>query len=408
MIKKIAIEQLQLGMYIHDLNCGWMEHGFLRNRFLVKGEASLAKIRALGIHDLYIDTDKGLDVALAPTETEVTQALEEDLSQVAEAQIAGEAHQVSLAEERIQARRIQNEAIGLMSSLMEDARLGRAVDLEHVEPLIDDLVGSVFRNQDALLGFSRIRRAGRYTLEHSVNVAVLLIAFAKGLGLERSVIQALGAGALLHDLGKALLPTAILNKPGSLTEEEFALMREHVAHTYRLTAKMPGISKIALAVIAEHHERIDGSGYPQRKTGDAISRYGRMAAIVDVYDAISSDRAYHKGLEPHEALRKLLEWSSHHFDPQLVQQFIRCIGVYPVGTLVRLRSGRLGVVLESGREGLLHPVVRVVMEANQRRYIAVEDVDLSRLGKGSQERIVSAELPQRWGIKPTDVLQLPV
>ncbi len=407
MIKKIPIEQLQLGMYIHDLNCGWLDHGFLRSRFLLKAEANLEKIRDLGIHELYIDTDKGLDVPQAPTESEVAEALEQDLTQVAEELGPGEEHQVPLAEERIQARRIQNEALGLMSSLMEDARLGRALDLEHVDPLIDDMLGSILRNQDALLGFSRIRRQGRYTLEHAVNVAALLLAFAKALGMEHSVIRAIGIGGLFHDLGKALLPSAILNKPGSLDDDEFALMREHVAHTYRMVARIPNIPEIALAIVAEHHERIDGSGYPKQKVGDAISRYGQMAAIVDVYDAITSDRVYHKGLEPHEALRKLLEWSSHHFDPQLVQQFIRCVGIYPVGTLVRLQSGRLGVVVESGREGLFHPVVRVVMDADRRRYIAVEDVDLSRLAKRSKERILSAESPERWGIKPQEVLLLP-
>ncbi|MBK1716684.1 HD-GYP domain-containing protein [Thiocystis violacea] len=408
MIKKIAVDQLQLGMYVHDLNCGWMEHGFLRNRFLIKAEANLDKIRGLGIQELYIDTDKGLDVIQAPTESEVEEALEQDLALVAGKEGPLAAHQVSLAEERIQAKRIQNEAIGLMNNLMEDGRLGRVPDLEPLGPLVDEMVGSILRNQDALLGLSRIRRVGRYTLEHSVNVSILLIAFAKSLGLDRPAIQAIGVGGLLHDLGKSLLPAAILNKPGSLSEEEFALMREHVAHTYRLVSRIPNVPKIALAVIAEHHERADGSGYPKSKKADETTRYGRMAAIIDVYDAITTDRVYHKGLEPHEALRKLLEWSRHHFDQQLVQQFIRCVGIYPVGTLVRLRSGRLGVVIESGREGLFHPVVRVIMDARQRRYLAVEDVDLSRLGKGSEERITGVESPQRWGIKPHEVLQLPV
>lgn len=407
MIKKVAVDQLQAGMFVHDLNCGWMDHGFLRNRFLIKGDAQLQKIRDLGVHSLYIDTERGLDVSLAPTQHEVTQALEQSLVQVAVEEGPTDAYSVPLAEERIQARRIHNEAVGLMSSLYEDIRLGRPVGLEHIAPLTEELVDSVFRNQDALMAFSRVRRVGRYQLEHAVNVATLMIAFARTLDLKKSVIEDIAIGALLHDIGKTLLPASILNKPGALADDEFAAMRKHVADGFLIASEIPGIPKIALAIIAEHHERIDGSGYPNRRMGDEITRYGQMAAIVDVYDAITSDRVYSKALEPHDALRKLLEWSSHHFNPDLVQQFIRCVGIYPVGTLVRLHSGRLGVVVESGRKSSLHPTVRIVMDANERRYLSVQNIDLSRLGKGSQERILNVESPKRWKIDPIKVLQLP-
>ncbi|MBK1724454.1 HD-GYP domain-containing protein [Thiocystis violacea] len=407
MIKKITIDELQIGMFIHDLNCGWMEHGFLRNRFMLKAEANLVRIRELGIHELYIDTDKGLDVSQAPTEMEVEEALEQDLVQVAAEKDKPEQHETSLAEERIHARRIHNEALGLLNSLSEDIRHNRPVSLEHLDPLVDDMVASVLRNPDALMGFSRVRRLGRYQLEHGVNVSSLLVAFGQTLGLDRDSIRGLAMGGLLHDIGKAFLPASILNKPGQLTEEEFGRMRQHVADGFRIASQMPDVPKIALAIIAEHHERMDGSGYPRQRKGSEITRYGQMAGIVDVYDAITSDRVYNKALEPHEALRKLLEWSAYHFNPELVQQFIRCVGIYPLGTLVRLRSGRLGVVVETGRKGLFHPVVRVVMDANRRSYIKVQDVDLSRLGKGSEERILNAESPKDWRINPVEVLQLP-
>ncbi len=413
MIKKVALGQLQIGMFVHDLNCGWMEHGFLRNRFLIKGDAQLHRLRDLGVRELYIDTERGLDdtergldVLSAPTQQEVIQALEQDLLVVAD-DGPGQARGVSLAEERVQARRIHNEALGLMSSLSEDLRLGRSIGLEHIAPLTEDMVNSVFRNQDALMALSRVRRVGRYQLEHAVNVATLMIAFARTLELDRSVVHDIAIGALLHDVGKTLLPASILNKPGQLTVDEVALMRKHVADGFRILSKIPGIPKVALAIVAEHHERMDGSGYPHQRAGHEITRYGQMAAIVDVYDAITSDRVYNKALEPHEALRKLLEWSSHHFNADLVQQFIRCVGIYPVGTLVRLRSDRLGVVVESGRKGSFYPVVRVVMNANQRRYLRVQNIDLSCLGKGSEERILNAESPKRWKIDPAAVLQLP-
>ncbi|WP_295406203.1 HD-GYP domain-containing protein [uncultured Thiocystis sp.] len=400
MLKKIRVDQLQTGMYVHDLHCDWMEHGFLRPRFLLKTDTHLEQIRQLGIHELTIDTKKGQDLSNLISRTEdqpPTQPPESGSSP---------ARQASPTDERAHAKRIHTEAIDVVSSLMTDARLGQQIDLERANPVIGEMVDSIFRNQDALLGLTRIRNMDRYTFEHSVNVAVLMVSFARSLELDRPLIQDIGIGALLHDLGKTLVPTAILNKPGRLSDEEFGVMRGHVVHSREILAVAPGIPAAALAVAAEHHERLDGSGYPDGKAGAAISRYGQMAAIVDIYDAITSDRVYHKGMEPPLALRKLLEWSGQHVDPQLVQQFIRCVGIYPVGTLVRLRSGRLGVVVESSREGLLQPVVRVFMDADRRRYLAVQDVDLSRQRKGSEERIERAESPEQWHVNPAELLQM--
>lgn len=406
MIKKINVEDLRVGMYIHDLNCGWLDHSFLRRRFQIKSESNIERIQSLGVHELYIDTDKGADLLAAPTESEVVERLEQQLVEVAEQEHALP-QAVSLAEERAQARRIHNEALQVIGGLMHDARLGLPITLEQARSAIGEMVGSIFRNQNALMALARIRHTDRYTFEHSVNVSVLMVSFARELGLESSVIEEIGIGALLHDIGKTLVPDTILNKPDRLSDEEFAIMRGHVVHSREILAGIPGFSPTALAVAAEHHERFDATGYPDSKGGETISVYGRMAAIVDVYDAITSDRVYHRGMEPHQALRKLLEWSRFHFDPELVRQFIRCVGIYPVGSLVRLESHRLGVVLENGREGLMEPIVRVVMDARWRRFLPAEDVDLSRKVRGRQDRIVGAEPPEQWGIDCEEVLRLP-
>jgi putative nucleotidyltransferase with HDIG domain len=406
MIKKINIEDLRVGMYIHDLNCGWLDHSFLRRRFQIKSESNIERIQRLGVHELYIDTDKGADLPAAPTESEVVERLEQQLVEVAEQEHALP-QAVSLAEERAQARRIHNEALQVIGGLMHDARLGLPITLERARRAIGEMVGSIFRNQNALMALARIRHTDRYTFEHSVNVSVLMVSFARELGLESAVIEEIGIGALLHDIGKTLVPDTILNKPDRLSDEEFAIMRGHVVHSREILAGIPGFSPTALAVAAEHHERFDATGYPDGKGGETISVYGRMAAIVDVYDAITSDRVYHRGMEPHLALRKLLEWSRFHFDPELVRQFIRCVGIYPVGSLVRLESHRLGVVLENGREGLMEPIVRVVMDARWRRFLPVEDVDLSRKVRGRQDRIVGAEPPEQWGIDCEEMLRLP-
>lgn len=406
MIKKVGVERLRVGMYIHDLNCDWMKHGFMRSRFLIKAEPELSRIRQLGLEDILIDTDKGLDETPASPDTGAPGRTPSG----ARPERGGRADDrpTTLAAERVRAKRIHSEALGVVTGLMEDVRLGRQVDLERANPVVGEMVGSIFRNRDALLGLSRIRHMDRYTFEHSVNVAVLMVSLAHTLELERSLVESIGLGALLHDIGKTKTPPKILNKPGALTNEEFAAMRMHVVHSHDILAQAPGIPEAALAVAAEHHERIDGSGYPDRKAGSEISEYGRMSAIVDVYDAITSDRVYHRGMLPHQALRKLLEWSNGHFELRLVQHFIRCVGIYPVGTLVRLQSDRLAIVMESGRGDPLMPIVRLVFDAKHRRYIQVEDLDLSRKSRGAMDKIVAPEDPQRWGVDLEALMQLPL
>ncbi|MBK1693449.1 phosphodiesterase [Chromatium weissei] len=404
MIKRIAIEHLKIGMYIHDLNCDWLDHSFVRSRFLVKNAMLLEKIRHLGMHDLYIDTEKGLNVFSAPTAAEVENELEKDLTRIATTPEVNRS--VTLQTERGQARRIHQEAIGVVKTLMEDVRLGQQIDFELANPVVTKMVDSIFRNQDALLALTRIRQVGRYTFEHSVNVAVLMVSFARAMELEQALIHDIGLGALLHDIGKTLVPPEILNKPGALTDDEFVVMRGHVVHTNNILTTVSGIPQIALSVAAEHHERIDGNGYPHHKKGADISLYGQMASISDVYDALTTDRVYHKAMEPHQALRKLLEWSNQHFDSTLVQHFIRCVGIYPIGTLVRLDSGRLGVVVESNQGVPRQPVVRVIMDVKRRLFLTAKDIDLSCLPIDSEDRIVGTESPAQWDIDPVKVMLL--
>ncbi len=402
MIKRIGVEQLRVGMFVHDLNCGWLDHPFARNRFTVKQPEVIAKIRELGIRELYIDTEKGVDVAQdapAKSQSEVNRELQAELDRMA---ATGPAQQqrTHMREERVYAERIQKEASSIITDVMKDVRLGKQVEVERVEPVVEQMVNSIFRNQDALLSLGRIRQMDQYTFEHSVSVGVLLISFAKSMGLERDVIQQIGVGALLHDIGKIKVPDAVLNKPGRLTDEEFAIMKKHVVFSREILAETPGISPAALAVAAEHHERFDGTGYPRGLKADEITPYGQMAAVVDVYDAITADRCYHKGEPPTSVLKKLLEWSKFHFNPELVQRFVHTVGIYPVGTLVRLESRRLAVVIEPGEKGLLYPVVRVVYDAEKRAFLTPRTLDLSNPPAGGEDPIVGYEDAEKWRIRP--------
>ena len=398
-IKKITTDRLRPGMYVHDLNCGWLDHPFARSRFLIKDPTTIRTIAGHGIREVYIDTRKGSDDVQATPREAVREELRQELDEVLET--AQREATTTVREERGNAAAISQEAALLITDIMQDVRLGKQVEVERVTPVVDQMVSSIFRNQDAMLSLQRVRTCDQYTFEHSVSVAVLLVTFAKELGLPRETIQEIGVGALLHDIGKIKVPEAILNKPGKLTDAEFAVMRRHVIYSAHILGETPGVGATAVAVAAQHHERYDGSGYPRRLKGDKISPYGQMAAIVDVYDAITADRVYHKGEEPTEVLRKLLEWSQHHFNPTLVQQFIRCVGIYPVGTLVRMESGRLAVVVQGGEKGPLYPTVRIIYDTRKKGYLKPVDLDLSNPStKNGEDRIVAFAAPEQWGIEP--------
>ncbi len=406
MLKKIEIGDLRPGMYVHDLNCGWLDHPFATQRFKVDG-AKLEKIRSLGIHELYIDTSKGLDVSRAPTAAQAADARQADLERLADeaAKQASKPVKISAREERSKAAKVQSEARRVATDLMQNVRLGKQIEVARVEPVVGEMVDSVFRNKDALISLGRLRDVDQYTFQHSVNLCVLMVAFAKAVGIDRDTITRIGVGAMLHDIGKMKVPDEILNKPGKLTDKEFSVMRGHVEIGANLLAEYPGIDPIAISIAYEHHERWDGTGYPRKLKGEEITQFGQMSAIVDVYDAITSDRCYHKGMHPTDALGRMLEWSKHHFNPLLTQQFIQCVGIYPVGTVVRLESGRLAVVLEAGESNMLHPVVRVVYDSRKRQFITPRDIDLARESDTRADRIVGHEEADRWGINVGVVME---
>lgn len=384
-------------MYIADLGSDWMSHPFLRKSFPVRDETTIAKIVEAGIHHVYIDPALGLDVEDAPTNREVERQLEQEMAEVAVQPMAE--RRVSASEEMGRAKKIHAEANKIIHNIMQDVRLGEQVQLEKVEPVVEKLTDSILRNGNALLSLCQVKNKDDYTFLHSVSVCALHVSFCRAVGMDAATIHLAGIGGLLHDIGKVKVPGDILNKPGRLEEDEFAIMKSHVTESKKILDLTPGITETSIQVAHEHHERHDGSGYPRGLKGDAISQMGRMAAICDVYDAITSDRVYHKGMAPHEALRKIFEWSKFHFDPALVQQFLRTIGIYPVGTLVMLESGRIGVVLEQSTGNLLQPKVRVFYDGKRGQYLPPQEIDLSQpLGHGGGDRITSHEVAERWGI----------
>jgi HD-GYP domain-containing protein (c-di-GMP phosphodiesterase class II) len=313
----------------------------------------------------------------------------------------------TLAEEFDRAVSIRRQAAGLVKTVMQDARLGKAVELDKVSPVVENITASILRNASALLGLSYIKNKDDYTFLHSVSVCTLLVAFCRSRKMDEETIYQAGIGGLLHDTGKALVPDHILNKPGRLTDEEFEVVRRHPRDGYEILSRSPEIGAIPLDITLHHHERRDGTGYPDRQGAEQISELAQMAAIVDVYDAITADRCYHKGMPAAEALRKMYEWSKFHFNPTLTQEFMRCVGIYPVGTMVLLESGRLGVVVEPHETSLLTPKVNVFFSTKSQTYIKPQTVDLSKgLGFGGGDKIVRHESPEKWKVDPMRFMAL--
>lgn len=407
MIKKIAADLLEPGMFVSDFNAGWLNHPFALNSLKISNEAEVAKVRASGIRELFIDTERGSDVRSAsPTAAEAASEIHSQVTHFAETAKPLAPSRVPLSEEMARARGAFTEATRIIRHLMEDIRLGKQVDLAATKPTVEKITASVLRNSNAMTTMRRLKSLDDYTFLHSVNVCAMLASFAKVRDMELNAIHDIALGGLIHDVGKMRVAVAVLHKPGKLNPEEFRHIQSHVVLGSDLIRQTPGVPALAFEVLEQHHERFDGSGYPKGLKGEAISPAGRMAAIIDVYDAITSDRVYCKGMSPALAVQKLFEWSKHHFDPEMMQLFLKSIGIYPVGSLVKLESGRLGVVIAQSDSHLLTPVVRVMYDAKRQHYITPEEVDLSRpLGAGGADQIVGYELAEKLGIDVSRFLQ---
>ncbi len=277
--------------------------------------------------------------------------------------------------------------------------MGRALDAERCLPLVDDISSSVMRNPGALVSLARLKTADDYSYMHSVAVCALMVSLARQLGMDSDACRRAGLAGLLHDMGKALMPIEVLNKPGRLTDAEFTVMRTHPERGHELLLEGRGAGPEALDVCLHHHEHMDGTGYPHRLEGEAISQLARMGAVCDVYDAITSNRPYKAGWDPAESIARMASWKGH-FDPVIFGAFVRSLGIYPTGSLVRLQSDRLAVVVEQSPDALVSPVVKVFFSTVTRLPVPARRLDLSR--PNCSDRIVARESPQDWGFEDLD------
>lgn len=384
---KLDVQQLKIGMYVRELDRPWRDTPFLFQGFEIRSEDDIRELRRHCQH-VYIDIPETYQkpAPRTPAERAVAEEMlqhkhvERDLLiKVASHPLLKPVYhdQTSLEEEIEVVRELHRETRELVYTLLEDVRLGKNINSLAAKKLVGELVESVIRNPDALTSFAQLKKKDEYTAQHSMRVCILALSFGRHLGLERHELNLLGIGALLHDIGKMKVPNEILNKPGALTEYEYALMKSHVPHGVEILEKSSGIPRPAIEVARCHHERYGGAGYSGGLKGDEIGLFGMIGGIVDCYDAISSDRAYHAGMSAHAALKKMYEWRHRDFHPGLVEQFIQCMGIYPIGSVVELNTGEVGVVVTMNRTRRLKPRVALVLQPDYYPVPGARTVDLT-------------------------------
>lgn len=398
---RIRIDELQPGMRVEELDQSWLNTPFFRHKMTITSVQQITQLKASGVQTLLVETEaEEFSEEPAPTIETAEQPITPEAEEEASAPPT-----VPFEEELPAAREVYHAAKAVIQDAMNDARLGRAINVDSVRTVISDMTDSVFRNPDALSSLSRLKRFDEYTFYHSVNTALLAMSLGRSLGFDRSMIHLAGVGTLLHDIGKMKVPLEILNKPGRFETHEMEIMKQHVLRGVEVLTTTTGLGSSYIQPALEHHERVNGDGYPHQRAKQDISQFGLITAIVDIYDAMTSDRCYHKGKPAHEILQLLYRLSLEgHLDSTLVQRFIQLVGLYPVGSIVELDTGETGVVKQINRDAPLAPVVLLVKSAGNTLLSHPNEQDLSQRDKTPLRRIKGVLRPHQVGIDPANYL----
>ncbi|MCU8072516.1 HD-GYP domain-containing protein [Shewanella sp. SM32] len=361
---KLPVSQLTLGMFVSAIDKNDKGQLAIANAGQIKHKDAILKLAKSGIKFVWVDADRSAEHC--GLKKKITNDNQTDNKKAL----------ISRDKQQAQAKVMLTEAKDLIRKVLSETFEGKAIEVAPFEALADTMIESVMLDADALKCMSALRSKDAYLLEHSVNVAFLLVTFGKYLKLDRVMLREMAVGGILHDIGKIKVDNKVLHKPGKLTPEEFEHMKLHQVYALEIMNETNGLSQISKDICLMHHEKLDGRGYPRGLKGDEIPRHGRMSCIVDIFDALTATRCYKEAMSPAAAFKILLSLTPFHLDQELVYEFIRCIGVYPVGSLVELSDGRVGIVWASKDRDALHPIVKCFYSLKVKRYTDVAMVDL--------------------------------
>ncbi|MGE4265801.1 MAG: HD-GYP domain-containing protein [Deferribacterales bacterium] len=367
-MKKISVNELQIGDKVVKLDKGWFETGLLTHKFTVKDNAVIQKLKDNGVDHVFIERDE-LEAAVI----DIFQGRPEEIIEHKKEIISR--NYIDL--DRVSsARTLYVESVKIVHSVLGDIRSGKMFNENAVKSVASNIAEITLKNRGVMASMSKLKHHDDYTFLHSMNVSIFASSLAAHLGMSQKEVERIAQAGLLHDVGKMLVPAEILNKPGKLSEEEFKTMKSHVILGYEYLVRQ-GLPKEMLNLALQHHERYDGSGYPQGLKDAQISVEGKIGAVVDIYDAITSDRCYHKGMEPPAALKLMFKWTDSHINKKIFEFFVMNVGIYPVGSLVLLDTNELAVVGRMNTVRPTEPAVLVFMDKAGRR-VPVQMIDLAK------------------------------
>ena len=404
MIKKIKIQELTTGMWVERFPGSWIERPFWKQSFLLTDLKDLQTIRKSGIPALWINTDRGRDITPPIVVEPPPEVIQEEVSAPKElrAEDAMALERESVENEIRLAYPLCGKAREAVSSMFGLSQFGRGVQLDDARTIVSMLIDSLERNRDVILSIARLKSEMDYTYSRSVAVSGLMISLAYSLELSKEQIEEAGIAGLLFDVGMMTVPPEVRFKKTALSEAELQMVKQHPIESYNILKQAGQFSDAVLDVCLHHHERLDGGGYPDQLVGDEISQLARMAAICVTYDSLVSDRPYRRAISSTEAIKEMFKRSVTQFDATMLEAFVKAVGIYPLGTVVRLKSDRLAVVVAQSKRSLLKPDVKVFYSIKSGIRVAPEIVCLS--STLARDEIVSHEDPATWGLSNTDEL----
>lgn len=378
---KVFSDELILGMYISELDHPWIESPFLFQGFEIHDDDELNQVKSTCDY-VYVDNEKSKPEAKLKLTTLTASHLNVETKKKPKftnttSLKKADFDKDNFSQNLIRARKSRDKTRKYIDEMLSNARTGEIINTSKAKLLVTELANNIVENLDASMWLTQLKLRDEYTAIHSLNVCVLSLTFGRALGLPLEELNEIGLGALLHDIGKMRVPLRVLNKPGKLTKDEFEIMKSHPGMGYELVREDKNLSANVLTIIRSHHERLSGHGYPDKLSEEDITYYTKIVSITDVYDAITSDRCYHDGMTPHDALKSLYEWMPNNFDSELIQSFIRTIGIYPVGSVVELHSGHIGIVVKLNEQHRLKSVVMLVINRDGEFYSARKLINLA-------------------------------